>query len=984
MRISFKVSLTVSIMAIVGSLSLVFYFHISSVSRQASHRAAGQLFNTAFGSIETAAFELVNKALNTLHLAAEIDEPEFDHTSIGNSLPLGIAFELLRANPDLYSLYYGHQDSRFVQIISARQDPMILKAHEAPPMTWWILRSIAQANDTQRKESWYFVTQDRQLLSKKIVDHPEYDPRTRPWYSLASQTDQPVVSDVYTYHSLQKPGITVSKKGKHQGIVGVDVTLQQLQQLVSSTRISDHSQVMILDQNNLVIANSRPDTEADSSNALLDLPRPGPAEPGPGQANDFQQLRIHKALHYAKTSAPLPASRLRVAAIAPASDFNRHFSGLQKDLANITLAWLIIFAPVTYLFSRQMANRLSAIAADAGKIKEFIFEPAVRPPSRILEFFLLETNFDAMRSSLFEKTQDLKQTQDKLNRLVELGISISAERDPEKLMEKVLLGAKELTNADGGTLYHIEDDTLAFKIIYNDTLGVSPNERHDIALDPVPLYDEAGKENHANVVSHSVWESKSIRIDDAYNNEVFDFSGTRTFDRANHYHSRSFLTVPLMPLGAKPIGALQLINCKDADGNIVPFGRDLIRFVEALGAQAATVRYNLDLLEGQKHLMDALIQLLAGAIDAKSPYTGGHCERVPELALMMARAACDRTEGVFADFSFQNEDQWREFSIGAWLHDCGKVVTPEYVVDKATKLETIYNRIHEIRTRFEVLLRDAQVDYYKGLAQGLDKEALSQAYERRKQDLTDKFAFVADCNAGGEFMAEEKVTRLMEIAGEQWVRNFDIRLGLSHEEALRYQDCTRLPAMENLLADRPWHLIPRTRDIRQQYAALDFKLPVPEYLYNRGELYNLSVQRGTLTAEERFKISEHIMQTIAMLEKMPFPPQLARVPEYAGTHHETMIGTGYPRQLDASALALPSRIMAVADIFEALTASDRPYKKAKTLSEAIRILSFFKDDQHIDPDVFELFLTSGVYRSYADRFLKPEQIDEVDIAQYLS
>lgn len=980
MRIPFKISLTVSILVVVGSLSLVSYFHIHSVGNTASQEAAGHLFNSAFEKIEQSALALIDNSFETVYLVAGLDDVSMDAGNILESLSLRTVFRLLKRNSALYSIYFGYEDSRFMQVIDAKKDPLILKAHMAPTETMWILRSIEPMDGANRVQKWVFLDDAFQILLQRSENNPEYDPRKRPWYLKANQSDKAVFSNVYMYNSLNELGVTASeKKANGKGIAGVDLTLRQLENIISNIKISKNSRALVVDENYRVI--TKPGEHLpDTPDPILSKLR---IDPAPG----LRQIKSGNDIYYVKTSDVFKqGSALKVVVTAPISDFNTHFVNIQNRLTYITVIWLLLFVPVTYFLSKHMSNRLSVIASEAGKMKDLIFEPKERKLSHILEFYLLEKNFYAMRSSLLEKTQDLKISQSKLNRLVELGISFSAARDPEKLMEMILIGAKELTNADGGTLYKLEDDALSFRIVRNDTLkiAIGGTQDTDIPFTPVPLYDDKGNENHANVVSHSVWEEKTVLIKDAYDNGTFDFSGTKTFDQINNYHSKSFLTIPLIPRGAKPIGALQLINCKDDHGNITEFSEDILRFIKALGAQAATILHNLELLEAQENLMDSMIQLIAGAIDAKSPYMGGHCERVPELAIMMAKEACRCTDGIFSDFAFQNEEEWREFSIGAWLHDCGKVVIPEYVVDKATKLETIYNRIHEIRTRFEVLLRDATVAYYKGVSEGGNKNELTNTFDARKHDLIEKFAFVAQCNVGSEFMANDKIDRLKEIAEEEWERNFDIRLGLSHEEEPLFQDYDTLPAKEKLLEDRAYHIRERSRDIGQQYSDLNFKVPVPEHLYNRGEVYNLSVGRGTLTEEERYKISEHIMQTIAMLEKMPFPPQLARVPEYAGTHHETMNGKGYPRKLDASQLSVPSRIMAVADIFEALTASDRPYKKAKTLSEAIKILSFFKKDQHIDPEVFTIFLTSGVYKRYAEQFLLPEQIDEVDIAQYLS
>ncbi|MFM8259794.1 MAG: HD-GYP domain-containing protein, partial [Vulcanococcus sp.] len=408
--------------------------------------------------------------------------------------------------------------------------------------------------------------------------------------------------------------------------------------------------------------------------------------------------------------------------------------------------------------------------------------------------------------------------------------------------------------------------------------------------------------------------------------------------------------------------------------------------MEGFAALAAVCVQRTQLLEGQDRLIEAIIALLAGAIDAKSPYTGGHCERVPELAMLLAQAAEACQEGPLASFAFGSPEAWREFRIGAWLHDCGKVTTPEYVVDKATKLEGNVNRIHEIRTRFEVLLRDARIARLEGLLAGGDPTALDQRLAQREAELQQQFACIAHCNLGAEFVDPAQLERLRQIGAQPWQRHFDDSLGLAWEEHQRRRAHAPasdvLPARETLLADQPWHRIPR-RAHEWPDPSLGFQMDVPADVVNQGELHNLAVSRGTLTAEERFRINDHIVQTIVMLERLPFPPHLARVPEYAGTHHETLKGDGYPRRLSASQLSVPARIMAIADIFEALTAADRPYKKAKTLSESLTILAGFRDRGQIDPDLFALFLTSGVYRTYAERFLKPEQIDDVDLTLLL-
>ena len=432
---------------------------------------------------------------------------------------------------------------------------------------------------------------------------------------------------------------------------------------------------------------------------------------------------------------------------------------------------------------------------------------------------------------------------------------------------------------------------------------------------------------------------------------------------------------------------MQLLNCLDPDtGEVTAFSEDITPLIEALASQAAVALANQNLIGEQKHLLESFIELMASAVDAKSPYTGGHCQRVPVLTEMLTEAACNSTAEPFRDFSL-NEEQWYELHIGAWLHDCGKVTTPEYVVDKATKLETINDRIHEIRMRFEVMKREAIIEYQQKLLEGKgDPDALKVRLDEELAQLEDDFAFVAECNLGGEFMAEDKIERIKRIAKRQWTRTLDDRLGISHEELKRKERATAksLPCREDLLEDRIDHIIEHdsivhSADPNNRYG---FRVNIPENKYNLGEVHNLCVARGTLTPEERFKINDHIVQTIVMLESLPFPKHLERVPEIAGGHHEKMDGTGYPKRLKGCEMSIPARIMAIADVFEALTAADRPYKPPKKLSDSIKIMSKMVKDHHLDPDLFRLFLESGVYQEYADRFLEPDQIDKINIADY--
>ncbi|MEF9997280.1 MAG: HD domain-containing phosphohydrolase, partial [Burkholderiaceae bacterium] len=397
------------------------------------------------------------------------------------------------------------------------------------------------------------------------------------------------------------------------------------------------------------------------------------------------------------------------------------------------------------------------------------------------------------------------------------------------------------------------------------------------------------------------------------------------------------------------------------------------------GASAVAIETRR-LLDERKALLESFIRVLAGAIDAKSAYTGAHCQRVPELTLMLARAACAATEGPLADYSL-DETQWEALEIASWLHDCGKVTTPEYVVDKATKLETIYDRIHEVRMRFEVLKRDAEIDHLRRVAGGADVAASEAQWAAELAALDADYTFVASCNPGGECLAPEAAARLRAIGARRWLRTLDDTLGLSREEAAR-REPQPLPVAEALLADKPEHRVRRvTPDAAAQALAdrLGLRMVAPALAYDRGELKNLTVSRGTLTEEDRYVINHHIVQTLVMLAQLPLPRHLTEVPEIAGGHHEKMDGTGYPRGLRREQMSWPARMMAIADIFEALTASDRPYKAGKTVGESLSIMARMSREGHIDPDLFELFLRAGVWRDYAERFLRPEQIDTPEI-----
>lgn len=529
----------------------------------------------------------------------------------------------------------------------------------------------------------------------------------------------------------------------------------------------------------------------------------------------------------------------------------------------------------------------------------------------------------------------------RLEQLNEIGAALSQERDIERLLELILVAAKRITHADGGTLYRVTEDGqhLCFEIVRTDSLDIAMGGTTGVSIPfpPLPLHLQDGQPNNSMVAAYAVLNDETVNIADAYSVKGFDFSGTRRFDERTGYRSQSFLTVPMKNHEGVIIGVLQLINSTDrASRTVVPFSPADQRLAESLASQAAIALSNRQLITQLESLFESFINLINLAIDEKSPYTGGHCQRVPELTMMLAEAVNRTREGPLAEFSMSDKDRY-ELKIAGLLHDCGKVTTPVHVVDKSTKLQTLFDRIQLIDTRFEVLKRDAEITLLKAtLAAGSDQAGVAAArhdYERTLAELAGEKALIHRSNIGGELMDPLDQERIRAIArARKWV------------------------------------------DADGNH--VDFLTPE--------EVENLTIRAGTLNPSEREIINHHIVATIKMLEQLPWPRYLVNVPEYAGGHHERMDGKGYPRGLTREQMSVQARIMGIADIFEALTARDRPYKPGMKLSQAMSILANFRRNNHIDPDLFEVFVREGVYREYAEKFLEPHQIDEVDEAALLA
>jgi HD-GYP domain-containing protein (c-di-GMP phosphodiesterase class II) len=641
--------------------------------------------------------------------------------------------------------------------------------------------------------------------------------------------------------------------------------------------------------------------------------------------------------------------------LSPVNELLVNAITIRNQLVFIALIVLLIFIPVIWYTAEKIARPLYVLSGEAVAISRFDFEETIKKPSFIKEVVELDAAMDLMKSTI--------------NKFIGLINSLAGEQDLDALLKSITKETMLISKSDMGLIYLMDEQDDLLKADFMCTQSgdvVSAADLPSLKLSEVEaLFDDAGGLKN---------KSRIIRLNKQDQNKLSPLL------KIVNKEELTAIILPLQNRNNEIIGLLCLIYYEAESIESV----SNIEFVEALSGFAAVTLESRQLLNMQEALLHSFIKLIAGAIDAKSPYTAGHCQRVPEITLMLAKAACASNDEKFSQFDLDDKE-WEELSIACWLHDCGKVTTPEYVVDKATKLETIYDRIHEVRTRFEILKRDAEISCWQQIANGGDKIMLLDNLAKQCQQFDDDFAFVAECNVGGEFMAEDKIEKLQAIAEKTWWRTLDDNLGLSWEERNRKGMCVELPVEEKLLSDKPEHLIARHEtDKMPDDNQWGFKVDTPKHKYNRGELYNLSVRRGTLSEEERYMINAHMIQTVIMLNNLPYPKSLRNVPLIAGSHHETMDGKGYPKGLVMSEQPLTARMMVIADIFEALTASDRPYKKAKTLSESLRILSFMRNDKHVDAELFDLFLTSGIYLEYAEKFLSAEQIDAVNIDDYLS
>ena len=876
----------------------------------------------------------------------------------------------LRSNAAVSAVYVGTARGSFLLLRRLGDSPARLRMG-APADAAYALQSVDRDAGAVHGSYRFF---DAGLHELQRLERPDYefDPRTRPWYELARGAGEgkAVQSEPYLFFTTGEPGVTLAEM-RGGAVVGADVSLQALGEMLERPQISRSAELLIATAGGELLAVARHERPA-AAKGLPNL-----AEAATPLMRTLWARRDAKGglaavqgidgREWVAHALPLAGSREAGAALtllmaAPRDELQAFQIESRRHGFYISLGLMLFLLPLVHLLADRVSRPLRELARQAEAIRHFEFDGPDPKRSLIREIDRLALAMTAMKHSL--------------RRFLDISGALSAERDFDTLLDRILRETIAVADASGGAVHLLSTDGSQLQPAATQLLG-----------ETAPRAGLTWDVNAADSIAAPVRALRAngpVEIDLNWDNPSHLKAYEPLFAGLSAARLR-LLSLPLKNRQDETIGSLTLSFAMPDQGPVEPLSAARVAFVRALSGTAAVAMDNQLLLRARKALLESFIQLVAGAIDAKSPYTAGHCQRVPELTKMLAQAACDATAGPYAGFTM-DADEWEALHIAAWLHDCGKVTTPEYVVDKATKLETLYNRIHEIRTRFEVLKRDVLIER---LDARLGPEGAAQARADAAEALAEldaDFAFVAACNQGGEFLGPAAQARLREIGARRWQRTLDDGLGLSVDEARRLpRPRPPLPAPERLLADKPEHILARPAGEKLVDGnRWGLRVSQPEHLYHRGELHNLAVSRGTLTDEERYKINDHIVQTIKMLDELPFPKHLREVPEIAAGHHERMDGKGYPRGLTGGQMSPQARMMAIADVFEALTADDRPYKPGKPLSEALAILRRMVGEQHLDAELFELFLRSGACMAYARRFMPAELIDVEDVGAYLS
>lgn len=843
-------------------------------------------------------------------------------------------------NRHLVALFYGNENGVFTLLRPLRSTSDRTQFN-APEKAMLMIRHSNVSGLIEQ----HFLDGNNNRIGYTKEHNNEYDPRVRPWFTNADLDGEIRLTEPYLFYSMNVNGVTLSRRSPDGSkVVGADFTLESLSDQISKIGYSNNSKLVLFDNQFRVLAHHQANIDLSSDHAttinqLLGGVFRNILNRVSSQSLFETAVDDNKNL-WSVTLTPVTLNqhvRLLLAEATPQDDLISNLLSMRDRQITVALSMMLASFLVVWLVAVRLSNPLQKLVALTDDIARFDFKKTRYPKSMIKEVANLTQSIELMEHTLHDLLRLLRET--------------ASNQDFTILAKTITHQSYMVTRAETIMLFAYSESEQQFTIAANHAIIPFKIDINTFLSETAWLITDLKKGEivHLNREDNALNNYK----DCFYNSDVYFF--------------------PLLNKKTQLVGIL-LLGYERA---ITPEQSDKHAFLKELLSFAEIAKENIDQMLQQKAMHNAFIELIASAIDTKSPYTGSHCQRIPVLTKLLTQVAADDTH-YFPQFGMTPQ-QWEELHLAAWLHDCGKVTTPEYVIDKATKLETIYDRIHEVRMRFELLKQQAEVEYWKALSRGGVETELKQALTKTHQELDDEFVFVAECNVGSEFMDEESIERLNQIANRQWKRTLDDQIGTSWIEQQRAGKPQTLPVWENLLSDKQVHQVKWEQGENPiEMWQEEFVLAPGELKYNRGELYNLSIRRGTLNDEERFIINDHIIQTIVMLKRLPYPEHLKNIPEIAGGHHERMDGKGYPRGLNEEQLSIPARVMAIADVFEALTSSDRPYKKAKNLSESINIMTEMATTGHIDPKLYLLFLQNKLDQVYANQFLAPEQIDTID------
>lgn len=846
---------------------------------------------------------------------------------------------IFQRNPGVVALFYAN-DSGDLTLIRALRTNGDRERFDAPDKAALMINTTNPSGLNR----FTFLDGSFRNVGQRQSNDNKFDPRTRPWFSNADLDGEIRLTEPYFFYFLKTNGVTLSRRSPDgQSVVGADFTLTSLSEQISRMGHSENTKLTLFDNKFNILAHHNVGIEqSDDGRPSVDLLKDSVFRTVINRSSSqiIYETLEHDDQNWSVTLTPVSLNnktRLLLAEATPQDDLLSSLLSMRDKQVRVAVAMLLMSFVVVWLVVQRLANPLQALVRQTDNIARFDFKKTRYTKSVIKEVANLTQSIELMEHTLYDLLMLLRDT--------------ASNQDFAVLAKTIAHQSFLVTKAETIVLFTRDDKTnsllpsanqaiIPFKIDINQLIQSTPWVSTDLAKGDIV---------HLNREDNVLAKYREI----LYNSDIYLFP----------LHNRTHELIGVLLLGYERA--------------ITPDQSDKHAFLNELLSFGALAKENIDRIEQQKEMLTAFVELIASAIDTKSPYTGSHCQRIPKLTEMLVKAT-EQDNSYFPLFKMSKQ-QWEELHLASWLHDCGKVTTPEYVIDKATKLETIYDRIHEVRMRFELLKAQAEIDYWKALSAGGDDKQLKETLTRKQQQLDDDFYFIAECNIGGENMSQDALERLKKISAYKWTRTLDDQAGVSWIEKQRAGKPSDLPVEESILADKQVHLIEWQSNTKpQDFWQEEFVLVPGDYKYNRGELYNLSIQRGTLNDEERFIINDHIIQTIMMLNRLPYPDHLKNIPEIAGGHHERMDGKGYPKGLFQEQLSIPARVMAIADVFEALTSSNRPYKKAKTLSESVEIMTEMATTGHIDPKLYLIFLEQHIDQQYAEMFLSPNQLGEID------